>query len=267
MKIAILVFFILALLTYQLWGEETMDSVKMTIVFDNTSLQQNCTPEWGFACVIELPDETILFDTGNDGQILENNLKALGFENTVFPKIIISHMHWDHYGGLKRMLASNPDAAIYLPSTARDEDIAKFTDSKENIAFVKEPQEIAPYVYSLGEMPARANEHALAIRTKEGLVVVTGCAHPGIVEIVKKAREQFPEEKLKLVFGGFHLGGHSEAQVRDIVNELKALGVERAAPTHCTGEKSIAVFERELGDSFVRGGVGLRLAFELSDRK
>ena len=237
-----------------------MQSVRITTVFDNTSLNSNCTPEWGFAAVIELPHETILFDTGNDGQILQDNLKALGFAQTKFSKIIISHMHWDHTGGLSRMLQLNTDAHIFLPASATKHD---FNIKKDNVTFVKEPQLLGKHIYSLGEMPARANELAIAIQTAQGLVIVTGCAHPGIVNIVRTARQQFPEEELLLVLGGFHLGQHSKDQVLEIIAELE-LGVEKVSPTHCTGAEAIGLFEQKFGEDFIKPGVGLSLEFPLS---
>ena len=98
-----------------LLGEQIMGAVKITTVFDNTSLNPNCTPEWGFAAVLELPDETILFDTGNDGHILFDNLTALGFGETTFSKVVISHMHWDHTDALGRYLAQWPNAQVAAP--------------------------------------------------------------------------------------------------------------------------------------------------------
>lgn len=258
MKTRVLLFLFVFFLSL-LYGKDVMN-VKITTVFDNTSLNPNCTPEWGYACVIETPEETVLFDTGNDGDILESNLKTLGFEKTNFAKIIISHMHWDHVGGLKRMLDLHPDAKVYLPVSATDDEMEKLKCSGATL--VTEPLQINPFIYSLGELKGRANEQSLAIPTNDGLVVITGCAHPGIVTIVKEAKKQFPDEKITLVLGGFHLNQHSDEQVRDITNELKKLGVEKAAATHCTGQSAISVFEKEFGENYVKAGVGLSLEFE-----
>jgi 7,8-dihydropterin-6-yl-methyl-4-(beta-D-ribofuranosyl)aminobenzene 5'-phosphate synthase len=239
-----------------------MQSVKITTVFDNTALDSNCTPEWGFGAVIELPNETILFDTGNDGQILRNNLIALGFSQTSFSKIIISHMHWDHTGGLQQMIQLHPKAQVFLPASATEHE---FNMDKDRVVFIREPQRLCEYVYSLGEMPARANEQAIAIQTAQGLVIITGCAHPGIVNITRAAHKQFPNEQLLLVMGGFHLGNHSKEQVLGKIADLEKLGVKKVSPTHCTGETAIALFEQEYGDNFVKPGVGLFLEFPLSN--
>ena len=79
MKIRDFLFSFIFILSLLLYGQKNM-TIKITTVFDNTTLDQNCTPEWGYACVIETPEETVLFDTGNDGQILESNLQTLGFK-------------------------------------------------------------------------------------------------------------------------------------------------------------------------------------------
>ncbi|MBN1482095.1 MBL fold metallo-hydrolase [candidate division KSB1 bacterium] len=234
-----------------------MGAVKITTVFDNTSLNPNCTPEWGFAAVLELPKETILFDTGNDGQILLDNLTALGFGETTFSTVVISHMHWDHTGGLTRVIQANPEAVVYLPGTAQE--VEKF----KKVVLVKAPQQIADAVFTLGEMPGPANEQSIAIRTTDGLVIITGCAHPGIVDIVKAGREQFPDDSLHLVMGGFHLNRHSKKQVLDIISTFKALGVQYVSPTHCTGENAISLFKQEYAEKFITPGVGLSLEFSL----
>ncbi|MBN1561390.1 MBL fold metallo-hydrolase [candidate division KSB1 bacterium] len=241
-----------------------MNSIIITIVFDNTTLRADCTPEWGFACVIESPAETILFDTGNDGQILLANLKALGFGETRFSKIIISHMHWDHCGGLQKILQLNPDATVYFPASATPAEREK--SGAKNYVLVKEAQEVNPHVHTLGEMPGRANEQSLAVITQKGLVVITGCAHPGIVEILKAARTLFPDEKIYLSLGGFHLNQHSDEQVRAIVAEFKSIGVERAAPTHCTGDDAIQIFAQEYDENYVKAGVGLRIEFDVLNK-
>ncbi len=257
----ILIIVLFLILPLELAAEDNMNTITLTTVFDNTRLNPNCTPEWGFACVIETPEETILFDTGNDGEILQSNLNALGFAEADFAKIIISHMHWDHVGGLKKMREQHPDAVVFLPASATEEEKEKLICLEA--VLINQPQQINRFIYSLGELQGRANEQSLAIPTVDGLVVITGCAHPGIVHIVKAATRHFPDEKIHLVLGGFHLNQNSEQEVREITNELKKLGVEKAAATHCTGPASIKVFAEEFGENYIQGGVGLKLSFNM----
>ncbi|MBN2126526.1 MAG: MBL fold metallo-hydrolase, partial [Deltaproteobacteria bacterium] len=91
--------------------------------------------------------------------------------------------------------------------------------------------------------------------TPEGAVIITGCAHPGIVNIVKRARE-ITDGRILLAIGGFHLFAHPDREVRAIIRELKALGLERAGPCHCTGARAIELFREEFGRDFVPVGVG-----------
>jgi 7,8-dihydropterin-6-yl-methyl-4-(beta-D-ribofuranosyl)aminobenzene 5'-phosphate synthase len=96
-------------------------------------------------------------------------------------------------------------------------------------------------------------EQSLVIETSEGLVVITGCAHPGIVGIVSAAAEG---GDIGLVIGGFHLKDDSATEIDEVIADLQALGVKRVAPTHCTGDEARERFRAVFGDGFVPVGVG-----------
>jgi 7,8-dihydropterin-6-yl-methyl-4-(beta-D-ribofuranosyl)aminobenzene 5'-phosphate synthase len=98
-------------------------------------------------------------------------------------------------------------------------------------------------------------EQGLIIRTEKGLVLITGCAHPGIVEMARKTRDLFNENFL-FVIGGFHLNAMSNKEVENIISKLKSLNIKYAAPCHCTGGNAIALFEKHFGEEYVRVGVG-----------
>jgi pimeloyl-ACP methyl ester carboxylesterase len=117
-------------------------------------------------------------------------------------------------------------------------------------------QAITPRLFSTGEMRvADFVEQALIIKTQSGLVIITGCAHPGIVPIVKRAKELLGGP-VYLVMGGLHLLDKSAAELRNIVTELRELGVARVAPSHCSGDQAIALFVAEYGNNFIRSGAG-----------
>ena len=121
-----------------------------------------------------------------------------------------------------------------------------------------DPLEILPGVHTTGEMSkTRASiiEQALVVETEQGLVVVTGCAHPGVVEMVRRAKEAVGGD-VALVMGGFHLGDASGRQLDDIIADFRELGVQQVAPSHCTGDRAREVFAEAYGDGCILPGVG-----------
>lgn len=241
-----------------------MGTITLTTVYDNKSLYDNLKAAWGFACVLECPDETILFDTGGDGDVLMHNLHALEFDPDQFAKVIISHMDWDHINGLSVVLERNPNIDVYLIHSAKKKTVLDIKEKCRNVIFVDKPQQISTYIYSLGEMEGIRNEQSIALKTSDGIVVITGCAHPGIVNIIEKAASQFPDKPLYLAIGGFHLKSCSKKEVKKIIERMSYLGVQNVSPTHCTGEAAIQQFEEFYGTNYVQGGVGLKLKFEIS---
>lgn len=116
-------------------------------------------------------------------------------------------------------------------------------------------------MHTTGEVIGTVREQALSLETAKGWVVITGCAHPGVDTLVRAAREVTSGD-VYLVLGGFHLGSASTPQVRRIISDLREMGVEKVAPSHCTGEKAMAEFAAGYGDDFVRCGVGFRWSVE-----
>jgi 7,8-dihydropterin-6-yl-methyl-4-(beta-D-ribofuranosyl)aminobenzene 5'-phosphate synthase len=105
---------------------------------------------------------------------------------------------------------------------------------------------------------AGIKEQALVIGTARGRVVITGCAHPGIVNVVHHAKEMAGEQ-IHLVLGGFHLGGASRGAIAGIVEDFQRLGVQRVAPCHCSGDDARRSFAETYGKDLIPAGVGSRL--------
>jgi 7,8-dihydropterin-6-yl-methyl-4-(beta-D-ribofuranosyl)aminobenzene 5'-phosphate synthase len=139
--------------------------------------------------------------------------------------------------------------------------VRKFTPVVE----VSPGQFIADDLYTTGEMGRSIPEQALVIQTDQGLVIITGCAHPGIVAIVAQARQMF-DGKVRLVLGGFHLGSKSSPEIDAILKDFRHLGVEQVAPCHCTGEHAIAMFAAEYGEDFIQVGVGKTVRLDATGR-
>ncbi len=223
--------------------------MKITVIFDNYPYEEGLATDWGFSCLIQGAEKTILFDTGADGDILLSNMKKLGIEPKIVDTVFLSHEHWDHTGGLNAFLCGNPDCFIYL--------LESFSTSFEakNYKKVNESMEICENIYSTGELGNQIKEQSLILKTDKGLVIITGCAHSGIINIIKKAKELFKQE-IYLVMGGFHLAELSDAEIQEIINDFKCLGVKLVSPSHCSGDRTIELFHQCYGKDFIKLGVG-----------
>jgi 7,8-dihydropterin-6-yl-methyl-4-(beta-D-ribofuranosyl)aminobenzene 5'-phosphate synthase len=232
--------------------------VVLTVVYDNNPHDPRLRTAWGFACLVETPHGVILFDTGGDGGILLENLATLGFDPRRIDAVVLSHIHSDHVGGLDALLKVNDDMIVYLPQSFPKEFIADLTE-RTRVVEVAGRQEILPGIYSTGEMGNDVVEQSLVVETAQGLVVLTGCAHPGVTQIVRRAGGQ---GKIHLVMGGFHLESATPAELQDVIDEFRALGVEKVAPCHCTGTDATASLAEAFGPGFIPAGVGTVISIE-----
>lgn len=233
---------------------ETVEGLTITIVYDNNEYDERLKTAWGFSCLVERGNLILLFDTGGDADTLLTNMATLGLDPTDVDIVVLSHIHGDHVGGLGGILAANQEITVYLPRSFS----ASFKEQAGAHALVvevHEPMEIADGIYTTGELGTGIIEQSLVVVTESGLVVITGCAHPGITNIVAKAKEITGEE-VYLVIGGFHLSGVSQAVIEGIVEEFRELGVQKVAPCHCSGDPARSIFERKYGEDFIRVGVG-----------
>ncbi len=232
----------------------------ITIVYDNNAYDPRLTTAWGFSALVESMGHTILFDTGGDSPTLLNNMRILEIDPSVIEHVVLSHIHGDHIGGLEGLLAQGIQPTVHLPPSfdwAYKNRIGQITTVVE----VVPGQLVVAEIYTTGEMGTSIREQALVVKTSGGLVVITGCAHPGIVQIAERAQELFGGP-IHLVMGGFHLGSKSVAQIETIISGFRSLGVERVAPCHCTGDLAIQMFRQEYGDDFIQAGVGRVIVIE-----
>jgi 7,8-dihydropterin-6-yl-methyl-4-(beta-D-ribofuranosyl)aminobenzene 5'-phosphate synthase len=233
-------------------------AVTITVLYDNNEYDERLRTAWGFACLVEGFDETILFDTGGDSGTLLSNMRTLGVDPQRIDTVVISHVHGDHVGGLDGFLNENQAVTVYLPQSFPQsiEDAAR--DAGADVVSVGESVEVCEHVLSTGELGDGIKEQSLVIETARGLVVVTGCAHPGIVDIVRQAKE-ITGQDVYLVVGGFHLGGTGTVEIEGIVEDFQRLGVQKVAPCHCSGDAARRLFEEAYGEDFIPAGVGSTL--------
>jgi 7,8-dihydropterin-6-yl-methyl-4-(beta-D-ribofuranosyl)aminobenzene 5'-phosphate synthase len=234
---------------------ETSKEITLTILYDNYKYEDGFKNSWGFACLIEGTGRTILFDTGgNDGNLM-HNFKAAGKDPQDVDMIILSHIHWDHTGGLSEFLESKTGIDVYMPRSFPEEFIKGIEDQGAHPVLVSDAKKIGDNVWSTGEMGSDIIEQSLLIETPGGLVVLTGCAHPGIEAIVAKAME-IKNQQILLVMGGFHLLRTGTDAVELIAREFKNKHIQYAAPTHCSGDGTLRVFQEIFGEHYLKGGTG-----------
>ena len=209
------------------------DKVKITILYDNESNIDGTDSDWGFACLIEAYGRKILFDTGGSGSILLKNSEALGVDLKTVQDVFISHVHFDHIGGLSAFLNVNNEINLFAPSTLRGVFHAK------KVIYNDKPTELYEYFYTSGLMDNI--EQSLAIKTDKGLIIIVGCSHPGVEQILQ-VLSQFG--KPYALVGGLHGFNNFE-----VIHELPYV-----CPTHCS--QYISDIKKIYPNKFIEGGVG-----------
>lgn len=207
--------------------------MRITILYDNTAFREDLQPDWGFSCLVELADRTILFDTGGDGSILMDNMNKLDIDPSTVDDVFISHAHFDHTGGLSVFLNKNNDVNVYLPVSFRG------VRNAREITYLDEPSRLHENVFSTGELDHI--EQSMAVKTDKGLILVVGCSHPRMSHILDAA-SRFG--KVSGIIGGLH-GFDDYELFRDLA---------MICPTHCTVH--IAEIKSRYPDKYVQGGAG-----------
>ncbi len=241
--------------------------LKVTILNDNAP-GNTCSSEHGLSYIVQA-DKTILFDLG-PSDIFLKNAKKLNVNIDNIDTIALSHGHWDHGNGLKyltnKKLITHPDSFqkkyrkkdhSYIGLPLSEEEARKNFD----LILSKTPYKISEQIIFLGEIPRLNNfeaqitnfvlengkddfvldDSALAVKTKKGLVIVSGCAHSGICNIIEYAQKVTQTKKVYGVIGGFHLK-KDDLQTQKTIEYFKNLNIEKIYPSHCTALPALAAF-------------------------
>lgn len=266
-KFSIIILSIFYLLQCSYAGTLSMnnDTNQLIIIYDNNLSDKDLTAAWGFSCLIILPQYRILFDTGGDPSILLENMHKMEIDPEKIDSVVLSHVHGDHTGGLKGFLRQHiHHVTVYLPESFPKGYKEEASFMGADIKDVKNTMMINKGVYTTGQLGKGIKEQSLILKTREGLVIITGCAHPGIVEIVEHVRKLF-KENIYLLIGGFHLMNKSPGEINNIAEQLDKLGIERIAPCHCSGDNARELFRLHYGKNYIECGAGL--AIEIPDIK
>ncbi len=265
-------------------------SNRVTILYDAFGKSPAMTKAWGFSALVEYGSKRILFDTGGNAEIFEHNVKALGVDLTRLDFVVLSHRHSDHISGLSYLLRVNPTVKIYVPAEPwgpfgwsvpnsfyrKDDSLAadmRYFDGnppsqlsastpwpQANFVRVDSTTEITPGVFLLpttSQVPGtlELREISMAIRGPQGLIIVDGCSHAGVEEILEAATKI--DSHLRVLFGGLHLVGASDAEIQRISAALHdQWKLDYIAVGHCTGEPTFAALQKAFGDRYLYAGVG-----------
>jgi 7,8-dihydropterin-6-yl-methyl-4-(beta-D-ribofuranosyl)aminobenzene 5'-phosphate synthase len=267
---------------------------RVTILYDAFGSNPALTRDWGFSALVEHDGKRILFDTGNNPEIFEHNTKALDVDLTKLDFVVISHRHADHASGIKYLLKINPDVTIYVPSDGANgfggaelppaffrpepslpakmryfdgaypehAKAGKLYDTG-HFVLVDKLTEVAPgifLVYTVSKIPRTLElpELTLAIKGPHGLILVDGCSHSGIEEILQAASVLDPHTHI--VFGGLHLVQTPLPDIDKLVDSLKnKWKLDEVAPGHCTGEPAFLRLQKAFGDAYLYAGLGTRI--------
>jgi len=270
---------------------------RVTILYDAFGESKELTKDWGFSALVEHAGKQILFDTGNNAEIFEHNVKALGVDLTKLDFVVISHRHADHATGLKYVLKINPAVTVYVPTDGSngfggapipaaffraDSELPasmRYFDGKYpellnfgrlydsgNFVLVSKLTEVIPGVFLVPTVSQKKGtlelpELTLAIKKPNGLLLVDGCSHAGIEAILEAASAVDP--RTEIVFGGLHLVTTPVEDIDTLIGNLQTKWkVQRMAPGHCTGEPAFARLKKAYGDKYVYAGLGTKVEVE-----
>ncbi len=222
-------------------------SFEISIAIDDKCALNGYLTVFGFSALIynHITQNLILFDTGSNGDILVHNLSKFNVEIKEIKKVIISHDHFDHTGGLSVILKSNPDIDVFIPHNDLMRLKRVFPEAKMH--GVDERTMIEENVFSSGQLGSHFSEQCLFLKTLDGgILLIVGCTHPGLENFILKGREI---GKIKAIIGGFH--GFNKYSYLE--------GIDFIGACHCTAHASS--IQKRFPDQFKRICVGSSFSF------
>jgi 7,8-dihydropterin-6-yl-methyl-4-(beta-D-ribofuranosyl)aminobenzene 5'-phosphate synthase len=229
--------------------------VFITIVYDNYAYDPRLRVSSGFACLVKTATDTLLFDTGAHGPTLLYNLEQCGLAPEEISNIVISHIDSDHVGGLFKFLERNWENKVYIPRSFPSPFKDLITLHRAKVIEVTRRKRICSDIETTGEMGPWIKEQSLMLRTEKGVVLIVGDAHPGIINTIRKVK-RLTKDKVRLVIGGFGLGGKSSTELESIVKSFVQLGVEGVAPCHSSGDTARKLFQEQYRENYIESGAG-----------
>ena len=239
--------------------------IVITVVYDNNPAGKELVADWGFGCVVKGLSKTILFDTGARGGVLLSNMRTLGIDPAEINIVVLSHIHSDHTGGLGDFLQQNNNVTVFMPAAFPAEFKDRVRQAGAVVVETEKSEGICPGAFTTPVLGRAIAEQGLCVETAEGIVLVTGCAHPGIVNMTRAAKEA-SGKPMYAVLGGFHMSGASAEQVSGVIEALKEMGVRRTGPCHCSGDGTRRMMEQAFAKDYIELGVGTQSIFPGLDK-
>jgi len=236
-----------------------INSVKITTIVDNDVWEKSLFSSWGISFYVETFKEnekhTVLMDTSGSFEAFYKNASKLGLDLTAVEAVFISHWHGDHTGALSQVLPLiKHSIPVYVPSVDSS-GIREIRNANGKPIICSEPTEFIEGLMSTGEMPVGISEHSLLIDLKnKGLVVLVGCSHPGIINILKRAQKVSGVNKIFAVAGGFHISSASKGIA--VGKFLQEMDVELVSPCHCTSNDAKQGITKIMGERCIKNGSG-----------
>ncbi len=273
--------------------------MKITCVVDDRTLPDSgLLAEHGASFVIEADGHKILFDTGQSGSVLLTNLATLGIDPGEIQALILSHAHDDHTGGLKPLLEQIPGVPLYAHPDLFRKRYRKgdtgprpvgpaISRAKLNrrvlLKLSAEPVEVVSGVWTSGAIEPRPepegrsafhvvrdgsgwtvdpyrDDQAVVLKSEQGLVVICGCCHAGLLNTLARVRDVFGSDPLAVV-GGMHLAHLDVPTMEHLVEELKGYGPPQMWVGHCTGDRAFLTLKAAFGDLVSLCPAGTQLEF------
>ncbi|MDV3104597.1 MBL fold metallo-hydrolase [Thermococcus waiotapuensis] len=257
--------------------------MKLTVLFENhAGYRRGLLGYHGFSVLVEHNGRKVLVDTGTEGEVLLRNMEALGVSPEEIDALFVTHGHYDHTGGIRAFLeARGSGIDVYAHPGIFQRRVALKPELREigipftrgeleslgaNFHLSPEPLEFLPGFLSSGEIERRhwdravgylmedgeyiqdpvRDDMALIVDLGDGVAVITGCGHSGIINIAEHA-VRLARKPIKALIGGFHLRGAKQEMLKEAVARLKALGVEKLYAGHCTGIEEYAYLKANFG--------------------
>ncbi len=167
--------------------------MEIKILFDKEAVDRSLHAGWGVSFLI---NQEVLFDTGENGRWLLENMRNLKVDINKIMAVAVSHDHWDHTGGLWELLRNKEGLKVYACPNFSARFKKRVERLKGKLIEAERITKIVEDIFVTGEIAGEYKrryiaEQALIVRTKEGLTIVTGCSHPGIIKIVKQVKKNF----------------------------------------------------------------------------